>query len=67
MVLIWNMKNGKRKGRSKPLIDVHVRLYAEYDLPTINFIRQETHEHERTLITQIKRMLRERVEGVDGN
>ncbi len=60
MLILDGMKrNGKRKrGASKPVIECRLRLYAEYDLPVIKFIRDETDEHGRTVITQIKRMLK---------
>lgn len=54
-------QNGKRK-RLKPAIECRVALYDEYDRPLIATIRQAAKQNERTMIQQIKYMLRTSME-----
>lgn len=53
--------NGKRK-RLKPAIECRVALYDEYDRPLIATIRDAAKRNERTMIQQIKFMLRTSME-----
>jgi len=47
--------NGKKL---EPKIEVHLRLYDEYDRSLCIFIQQEAHKNERSVQQQIRFMLR---------
>ena len=55
------MKNGKKK-RLKPAIECRLALYDEYDRPLVTTIREQAKRNERTMLQQIKFMLRESLE-----
>ena len=54
-------KNGKRK-RLEPAIECRLKLYDEHDRTLVHAIRESAKQNERTMLQQIKYMLRQAAE-----
>ncbi len=55
-------KNGKRK-KPEPAIECRLKLYDEHDRATVHFIRDGAENDGRTIIQQIKFVLRQAAGG----
>ena len=56
-------KNGKPKKRLEPAIECRLKLYDEFDRAIVHFIRDGAEANERTIIQQIKFVLRQAAGG----